>query len=216
VTHPYAVFCGVDVGRGEHHAVGLDPNGKRLFDKALPNDQARLRAVFDKLATHGRLLIVVDQPNTIGALPVTVARACGHDVAYLPGLAMRRIADLYPGQVKTDARDAHIIADARTMPHTLRRVDIGDETLTELGVLAGFDDDLAGEATRTSNRIRGLLTGIHPALERVLVPRIPHPAVLQILSRCGGPEGIRARRSTQTHRHRHQTRPTHGREESGW
>jgi transposase len=193
VTHPYAVFCGVDVGKGEHHAVGLDPNGKRLFDKALPNDESRLRAVFDKLAAHGRLLIVVDQPNTIGALPVTVARACGHDVAYLPGLAMRRIADLYPGQAKTDARDAHIIADAaRTMPHTLRRVDIGDETLTELNVLAGFDDDLAGEATRTSNRIRGLLTSIHPALERVLGPRIAHPAVLEILSRCGGPEGIRA------------------------
>lgn len=193
MTQPYAVFSGVDVGKGEHHAVGLDPAGKRLFDKALPNDESRLRAVFDKLATHGRLLTVVDQPNTIGALPVTVARACGDDVAYLPGLSMRRIADLYPGQAKTDVRDAHIIADAaRTMPHTLRRVDIGDDTLTELGVLAGFDDDLAGEATRTSNRIRCLLTGIHPALEQVLGPRIAHPAVLEILSRCGGPEGIRA------------------------
>nr|WP_305780337.1 IS110 family transposase [Nocardia nova] len=193
VAQAYAVFCGVDVGKGEHHAVGLDTGGKRLFDKALPNDEARLRAVFDRLAERGPLLIVVDQPNTIGALPVTVARACGHDVAYLPGLSMRRIADLYPGQAKTDARDAYIIADAaRTMPHTLRRVDTGDEALTELGVLVGFDDDLAGEATRTSNRIRGLLTSIHPALERVLGPRIAHPAVLEILSRCGGPAGITA------------------------
>ncbi|UAK31250.1 IS110 family transposase [Nocardia asteroides] len=193
MAQAYAVFCGVDVGKGEHHAVGLDVTGKRLFDKALPNDESRLRALFDQLAAHGPLLIVVDQPNTIGALPVTVARACGHDVAYLPGLSMRRIADLYPGQAKTDARDAHIIADAaRTMPHTLRRVDTGDETLTELGVLVGFDDDLAEEATRTSNRIRGLLTSIHPGLERVLGPRISHPAVLEILSRCGGPAGIRA------------------------
>lgn len=31
-----------------------------------------------------------------------------------------------------------------------------------------FDDDLAKQATATSNRIRGLLTLIHPALERVL------------------------------------------------
>ncbi|NKT15427.1 IS110 family transposase [Rhodococcus hoagii] len=188
----YAVFCGIDVGKGEHHAVGLDAAGARLFDKALPNDETRLRAVFDDLAARGPILVVVDQPNTIGALPVTVARACGHDVAYLPGLSMRRVADLYPGQAKTDARDAFIIADtARTMPHTLRRVDIGDETLTELGVLVGFDDDLAGEATRISNRIRGLLTGIHPALERALGPRIAHLAVLEILSRCGGPSGIR-------------------------
>ncbi|WP_068165736.1 IS110 family transposase [Rhodococcus phenolicus] len=188
----YAVFCGIDVGKSDHHAVGLDTAGGRLFDKALPNDEARLRAVFADLAVHGPILVVVDQPNTIGALPVTVARDCGHDVAYLPGLSMRRVADLYPGQAKTDARDAFIIADtARTMPHTLRRVDVGDETLTELGVLVGFDDDLAGEATRVSNRIRGLLTGIHPALERVLGPRINHLAVLEILSRYGGPAGIR-------------------------
>lgn len=82
---------------------------------------------------------------------------------------MRRIADLYPGQAKTDARDAFIIAEtARATPHTLRRVDTGDEVLAELGVLVGFDDNLVGEATRISNRIRGLLTGIHPALERVI------------------------------------------------
>lgn len=188
----YAVFCGIDVGKSEHHAVGLAVDGTRLYDKALPNDEARLRTVFDRLSAHGPVLIVVDQPNTIGALPVTVARSCGHRVAYLPGLSMRRIADLYPGQAKTDARDAFIIADtARTMPHTLRRVDTGDDTLAELSVLIGFDDDLAGEATRVSNRIRGLLTSIHPALERVLGPRVTHPAVLEILSRCGGPAGIR-------------------------
>lgn len=93
---------GAPSGKGGHHAVGLDTTGKRLFDKALPNDESRLRAVFDQLADPGPLLIVVDQPNTIGALPVTVARACGHDVAYLPGLSMRRIADRYPGQAKTD------------------------------------------------------------------------------------------------------------------
>jgi len=134
---------------------------------------------------------VVDQPATIGALPVTVARASGHQVAYVPGLAMRRIADLYPGRAKTDARDAFIIADAaRSLPHTLRPVDVGDNALAELDVLVGFDDDLAGEATRIANRIRGLLTGIHPALEHAIGSRVSHPAVLEILSRCGGPAGI--------------------------
>jgi hypothetical protein len=63
-------------------------------------------------------------------------------------LAMRRIADLYPGRAKTDARDAFIIADAaRSLPHTLRPVDVNDNALAELDVLVGFDDDLAGEAT---------------------------------------------------------------------
>ncbi len=60
---------------------------------------------------------MVDQPTSIGALPPAVARDVGCPVAYLPGLTMRRIADLYPGEAKTDARDAFIIADAaRAMP----------------------------------------------------------------------------------------------------
>ncbi|GLZ43482.1 IS110 family transposase [Actinokineospora sp. NBRC 105648] len=184
MTSGYGVFLGLDVGKGEHHAVGLDPTGRRLHDAPLPNSEPKLRALFDKLTKHGPLLVVVDQPATIGALPVAVARAAGHQVAYLPGLAMRRIADLYPGRAKTDARDAFIIADpARSLPHTLRPVDVGDDALAELEVLVGFDNDLAGEATRIGNRIRGLLTGIHPALERATGPRISHPAVLEILSR---------------------------------
>ncbi|NOK55349.1 IS110 family transposase [Burkholderia thailandensis] len=185
------VFVGVDVGKGQHHAVALDRNGKRLYNKALPNDEAKLRALIAELKTHGRLLFVVDQPSTIGALPVAVARAEGVLVAYLPGLAMRRIADLHAGEAKTDARDAAIIAEAaRSMPHTLRSLRLADEQLAELTMLCGFDDDLAAQVTQTSNRIRGLLTQIHPALERVLGPRLDHPAVLDLLERYPSPAAL--------------------------
>lgn len=83
------VFIGVDVGKSDHHAVALDRGGRKLLDKALPQDEAKLRAIIDKLTKHGRLLLVVDQPATIGALPVAVAQAAGILVGYLPGLAMR-------------------------------------------------------------------------------------------------------------------------------
>ncbi|PQP06752.1 IS110 family transposase [Burkholderia cepacia] len=185
------VFVGVDVGKGQHHAVALDRNGKRLYNKALPNDEAKLRALIAELKTHGRLLFVVDQPSTIGALPVAVARAEGVLSAYLPGLAMRRIADLHAGEAKTDARDAAIIAEAaRSMPHTLRSLRLADDQLAELTMLCGFDDDLAAQVTQTSNRIRGLLTQIHPALERVLGPRLDHPAVLDLLERYPSPAAL--------------------------
>lgn len=96
---------------------------------------------------------------------MAVARDCGATVAYLPGLAMRKAADLYPGRAKTDRRDAYIIADtARTMPHTLRAVDRNDEVLATLKVFAGFDDDSAQDATRT----RGPAT-------RCTHPNPPHP-----------------------------------------
>jgi hypothetical protein len=55
----------------------------------------------------------------------------------------------------------------------------------------GFDDDLAGEATRVASRLHGLLTQIHPSLERVLRPRLQHPAVLALLGRFGSPAQIR-------------------------
>jgi hypothetical protein len=134
------VFIGVDVGKTSHHAVALDRTGRKLLDKALPQDEAKLRAIIDNLAKHGTLLLVVDQPATIGALPVAVARAAGILVGYLPGLAMRRIADLHPGEAKTDARDAYIIAEAaRSMPHTLRSIAVADEQAAELSMLCGFD-----------------------------------------------------------------------------
>ena len=126
-TDRYAVFLGLDVGKGVHHACALDAAGARVHDGPLQQDEARLRELYDRLAASGPVLVVVDQPASIGALAVAVARQVGVDVAYLPGLAMRRIADLHPGAAKTDARDAYVIADAaRTMPHALRRVDTGE------------------------------------------------------------------------------------------
>ncbi|QIY66510.1 IS110 family transposase [Streptomyces sp. RPA4-2] len=187
------VYLGLDVGKGEHHGTAITPAGKRVFDKPLPNSETRLRELFTKLqARHGTVLVVVDQPASIGALPLAVARDSGCRVAYLPGLTMRRIADLYPGESKTDARDAAIIADAaRTMPHTLRELAPDDETVAELNMIIGFDDDLAGEVTRIKNRMRGLLTQIHPSLERILGPRLDHPAVLFLLERYGSPAQLR-------------------------
>ncbi|QOK22565.1 IS110 family transposase [Janibacter indicus] len=188
----YAVFLGLDVGKGEHHATALDHGGQRLHDRPLPQDEHALRALYEQLSGHGPVLVVVDQPASIGALPVAVARDVGVDVAYLPGLAMRRIADLHPGNAKTDARDAYVIAEAaRTLPHALRRVDTGDEALADLEVIVGFDDDLASEVTRVTNRIHGLLTQIHPALERAIGGKLHHKAVLELLHRYGGPTGLR-------------------------
>lgn len=58
-----------------------------------------------------------------------------------------------------------IASAARPMPHTLRNVETADEQVAELTMLCGLKDDLT---TATSNLIRGLLTHIHPALERVI------------------------------------------------
>jgi transposase len=187
------VFVGVDVGKAAHHAVALDAaDGGVIVDRSLPQDEAALVELIAGLTARGRVLFVVDQPATIGALPLAVARSLGVEVAYLPGLAMRRVADLHPGEAKTDARDAAIIAHAaRTMPHALRSLRGDDEVTAELALLAGFDEDLAAQINQVSNRIRGLLTQVHPALERVLGPQLQHPAILDLLERYPSPHAMR-------------------------
>ena len=186
------VFVGIDVGKTHHWATALTKGGKKVFDKALPNDEARLRALYEKLAAHGHLLVVVDQPATIGALAVVVARDMGITVGYLPGLSMRRIADLTPGSAKTDAKDAAVIAGAaRTMPHTLRAISTSDEDAAALSMLTGFDLDLARQVNQTANRIRGLYTQIHPALETILGPRLKHDAVLEVIAAWPTPTALR-------------------------
>ena len=106
-TGEIKVLLGLNVGKGDHHGHGLTAGGRTVFDKGLPNSEPKLRAVFDKLtAKFGRVLVIVDQPASTGGLPLAVARDSGCEVAYVLGMAMRRIADLYPGG------DAHVIADA--------------------------------------------------------------------------------------------------------
>ena len=110
------------------------------------------------------MLVVVDQPATIGALAVAVAQDMGITVGYLPGLSMRRIADLTPGSAKTDAKDAAVIAGAaRTMPHTLRAINASDEEAAALSMLTGFDLDLARQVNQSANRVRGQWLNPDPA-----------------------------------------------------
>ena len=37
------VFIGIDVGKAEHWATALNQEGRKVFDRALPNDEDRLR-----------------------------------------------------------------------------------------------------------------------------------------------------------------------------
>lgn len=197
MTQP-EIYLGLDVGKTNHHATALHASGQKIWDKPLPQSEPKIRELLTKLSQNGTILLVVDQPKTIGALPVAIAQDMGIQVAYLPGLTMRRVADLYPGEAKTDARDAFIIAEtARTMAHTLHTITIAEETTAELSMLCGFDDDLAANATAVSNRLRGFLTQIHPHLERALGPRLSHAAVLELLTKYPGPAEMKAAGKTR-------------------
>ncbi|KFI45180.1 IS110 family transposase [Bifidobacterium biavatii] len=189
----YECVLGLDVGKRAHHAWLMGMDGQRLWDKPVGQDERELRALYDRAMEHGRTLLVVDQTNTIGSLPLAVAGAMGMDTAYLPGLSMRRYAQMTSGHAKTDRIDSRLIAEcALANPSTLTRVDMIDPNLETLELLSGYDDDLAADTTRLVNRLRAILHTLHPALERALGGEaITSMTACKLLEEYGGPHGLR-------------------------
>ncbi len=48
------VFLGLDVGKTGHHAVALNRAGKKLYDKALPQDEPKIRDVLTSSPATGK------------------------------------------------------------------------------------------------------------------------------------------------------------------
>jgi transposase len=188
------VWVGLDVGKGEHFADVLDNDGERLFARAVANDQAALEALLDLAAGHGTPGLVIDQPGSIAQLALAVAARREVPVAYVPGLVMRRAADLYPGEAKTDRRDAYVIADTgRTRRRQVHWLDArSDELLAQLRVLNGYDIDLAADQTRLASRLRDALTSIGPALERAVGDRLHQAGVRDLLAKYPTLTALRA------------------------
>lgn len=188
------VWIGLDVGKEDHFADVLDDNGESLFAHAISNDEAVLEALLDAASEHGTPGLVIDQPGSIAQLAIAVAARRRVPVAYVPGLVMRRAADLYPGEAKTDPRDAFVIADtARSRRRSVHWLDTGsDELLEQLRVLNGFDIDLAADLTRLTNRLRDSLVAVSPALERAVGSRLHQPGVRALVAKFSTPTALRA------------------------
>jgi len=89
-------------------------------------------------------------------------------VLYIPGLTVDRASDTYRGESKTDARDAHVIADQARMRPDLGELEPGEEEVAELRILLGRRRDLVIDQNRTITRLGETLLSLSPALERAL------------------------------------------------
>jgi Transposase len=134
-----SVWVGLDVGKESHFADVLDNDGERLFARAIGNDQGDIEALLDRAGKHGVPGLVIDQPGSIVQLVLAVAAKREVPVAYVPGLVMRRAAELYPGE----DRPARRLHPGRHCPHP-----------AEAGPLAGRLVRRAAGATAGAERVR--------------------------------------------------------------
>jgi transposase len=162
-------WVGVDAGKGFHWAHALDASGEEILSRRVQNDEASLSGLIDEvLLLAEEVLWAVDQPGGGAALLLALLWEREQRVVYLPGLAVERSREAYPGESKTDARDAHVIADqARMRPH-LGRLAPSEEDLAEMQLLLARRRDLVTDQTRSISRLRDALLSIFPALERAL------------------------------------------------
>lgn len=91
---------------------------------------------------------------------------------------MRSAAGGYPGEGKSDARDAAILADQGRVRRDLRVLAPPDPIALDLALLMARRTDLVCDRTRVYNRLRDHLSAIAPALDRALDVRLQGPLIL--------------------------------------
>ena len=162
-------WAGVDVGKEFHWAYVANASGKELLSRRVENDETELLKLIDEaLALAEEVIWAVDQPGGSAALLLALLWERDQRVLYVPGLSVDRARDAYRGESKTDARDAHLIADQARMRSDLGELRAGEQELSELQLLLARRRDLITDQSRTIARLREALLSLFPALERAL------------------------------------------------
>ena len=163
-------WAGIDAGKEVHWAHVLDASGAQLLSRKVENDEGDLSLLIDEILTLAEEVVwAVDQPGGSAALLLALLWERGQRILYLPGLAVDRARDAYRGgESKTDARDAHVIADQARMRPDLGVLSPEEGDLAELQLLLARRRDLVTDQTRTITRLRETLLALFPALERTL------------------------------------------------
>jgi transposase len=104
------------------------------------------------------------------ALLVALLIGTSQQVLSVLGRLVNRMAGAYAGEAKTDARDAHTIAETARLRTDLSGVVVPDQIVGDLQVLTARRKDLMADWVRGANRIRELLGSILTGLEAITRP----------------------------------------------
>lgn len=160
-------WAGIDVGKGHHWVCLIDEAGTTVWSSKVINDEgAILEAISGVLSRANQVVWGVDVTGTMSGLLLALLAAHGQQVKYAPGRTVNQMAGAYRGEAKTDARDAYVIAETVRHRGDLAKVEVSTALVSELRLLVTHRTDLVGDRVRMVNRLRDVLSGYFPALER--------------------------------------------------
>ena len=185
------VWAGIDAGKAHHWAVVVEDAGATIWSRKIANDEAAiLDAMTDILGLAERVSWAVDISGTASALLLALLAAHGQQAVYVPGRTVNRMADTYRGESKTDARDAYVIAETSRVRNDFQAIDVPAQLAADLALLTSHRADLVADRVRLINRLRDVLTGVSPALERAF-DYSAHKGALVLLTGYQTPAAIR-------------------------
>lgn len=187
------VWAGVDAGKGHHWAAVVDDGGTTLWSKKIDNDEtAILTALGEILGLADKVHWAVDISGTSSALLLALLAAHGQQAVYVPGRTVNRMSGAYRGEAKTDAREAYVIAETARQRRDFTSLDVPAQLAADLALLTAHRSDLMADRVRMINRLRDVLTGIFPALERAF-DYSAHKGALVLLTGYQTPGALRRR-----------------------
>ncbi|WP_086559249.1 IS110 family transposase [Streptomyces africanus] len=161
------IWVGIDAGKGHHWAAVVDETGATLWSKKIDNDEsAILTALGEILDLANEVHWAADISSRSSALLLALLAAHGQRAVYVPGRTVNRMAGAYRGEAKTDARDAYVIAETARHRRDFATLNVPAQLAADLALLTAHRTDLITDRVRTLNRLRDVLTGMFPALER--------------------------------------------------
>jgi transposase len=168
------IWVGIDAGKGHHWAAVVDETGATLWSKKIENDESAILTAFGEILDLAEYVHwAVDISSRSSALLLALLTAHGQRPVYVPGRTVNRMAGAYRGEAKTDARDAYVIAETARHRRDFATLDVPAQLAADLALLTAHRTDLITDRVRTVNRLRDVLTGMFPALER---PSTTRPA----------------------------------------
>ena len=203
------ICVGIDAAKTTHWAVAIDERGTVVLDRAVENDPEGLDDLVSALrALKGDVVVGIDVVGSFARFLEATLLAEGFALVHTPGIAVNRAGQGFSGgERKSDPRDARTIAElVRT--RDLRPILADADTVVALRLKVGRRRDLMADQTRRLTRLRGLLCGIFPGLERALDVTCKGPLVL--LTRFVTPAEIRRAGRARLIAHLKKTPHLHG------
>jgi len=163
------LFVGDDWAEAHHDIEVQDPQGRRLVKKRLPEGVMGMAALHELIAEHlgddGEPGNVVVGIETDRGPWVQALIAAGYQVYALNPMSVARYRERHvTSGAKSDAGDAHVLADLVRTDRAQHRPVAGDSELGEaIKVLARAHQNLIWSRQRQANLLRSTLREFYPA-----------------------------------------------------